>query len=199
VPHTLREELAVDKLGHHHIEVTIMGLFCKEKLSEVEAAGQFVISIVKPIQQEWSKVAVELTRMLELQEPVSTDQSAAFEFALAVIALQIQALPNLLSPAQAGRIREYVMQCISSADLGSYPREAIDAYQSAWNQCLQQGERPFDGIASVLFDKLGCQSSVEVGKAKFKDPLLIMALSEKVITFGGAWWKNAIQRYKLVP
>jgi hypothetical protein len=175
-----------------------MGLFGKEKLSEVEAAGQFVVSIVKPIQQDWSKVAAELTRMLQLKEPVSTNQCAAFEFALAVIALQIQALPNLLSPAQAGRIREHVMHYISSPDLGSYPREAIDAYQGAWNHCLQQGEPPFDGIASVLFDKLGCQSSVELGKAKFKDPLLIDALSEKIITFGGAWWKNAIQRYKLV-
>ena len=117
-----------------------MGLFGKEKLSEVEVAGQFVISIMKPIQQEWPKVAAELTRMLQLKQPISTDQYAAFEFAIAVIALQIQALPNLLPPAQAGRIREHVMQCISSPDLGSYPREAIDAYQSAWNQCLQQGD-----------------------------------------------------------
>jgi hypothetical protein len=34
---------------------------------------------------------------------------------------------------------------------------------------------------------------------KFKDPLLLMALSEKVVTFGGPWWKNVIQEYKLVP
>lgn len=176
-----------------------MGLFGKEKLSEVEAAGQFVISILKPIQQEWPKVAAELTRMLQLKQPISTDHYAALEFAVAVIALQIQALPNLLPPAQASRMREYVLRCVSSPDLASYPRDAIDEYQSAWDQSIQQGEPPFDGIASVLFDKLGCQSSVELGDAKFKDPLLLMALSEKVITFGGAWWKNAIQRYKLVP
>lgn len=174
-----------------------MGLFGKEKLSEVEVAGQFVISIVKPIQQEWPKVAAELTRLLQLNQPISADRYAAFEFTLAVIALQIQALPNLLPPAQADRIREHVMRCISSPDLGSHPREAIHEYQSAWNQCLQQGEPPFHGIASVLFDKLSCQSSVGLGNAKFKDPLLLMALSEKVITFGGGWWKNAIQRYKL--
>ena len=39
---------------------------------------------------------------------------------------------------------------------------------------------------------------MELENARFKDPLLLMALSEKIITFGGAWWKNAIERYKLV-
>jgi hypothetical protein len=176
-----------------------MALFGKDKLSEVEAAGMFVISMVKPIQQEWPKVAADLTHILQLKQPISTDHFAAFEFALAAIAVQIQVLPNILPRAQADRIREHVLQCVSSPELGSYPHEAIDVYQSAWNQSLQEGEPPFSGIASVLFDKLGCQSSVELGNARFKDPLLLMALSEKVITFGGAWWKNAIQRYKLVP
>jgi hypothetical protein len=170
-----------------------MGLFGKEKLSEVEAAGQFVISMVKPIQKEWSGIAAELTQMLQLKQPISTDRYAAFEFALAVIALEIQALPNLLPATQAGRIREHVLGCISSPDLGSYPREAIHEYQNAWNKSTQEG------VASVLFDKLGCQSIVELGQARFKDPLLLIALSERVLTFGGGWWKNAIQRYTLVP
>ena len=176
-----------------------MALFGNKKLSEVEAAGQFVISVVKPIQQEWSGVAAKLTQMLQLKQPISTDRSAAFEFALAVIAVEIQSLPNLLPAAQVGRIREQVLGCISSPDLGSYPRDAIDEYQSAWNRSMQQGEPPLNGIASVLFDKLRCQSFVELGGAKLKDPLLLMALAEKVITFGGGWWKNAIQRYTLVP
>ena len=176
-----------------------MGSFNKEKLSEIEAAGQFVISMVKPIQKEWSGIAAELTQMLQLKQPISTDRYAAFEFALAVIALEIQPLPNLLPATQAGRIREHVLGCISSPDLGSYPREAIDEYQNAWTKSMQEGEPPFASMASVLFDKLGCQSIVELGQARFKDPLLLTALSEKVITFGGGWWKNAIQRYTLVP
>lgn len=175
-----------------------MGLFSKEKLSEVEAAGQFVISMVKPIQKEWSGIAGELTQMLQLKQPISTDRYAAFEFALAVIALEIQALPNVLPATQADRIREYVLGCISSPDLGSYPRDAIDEYQNACDKSTQEGKPPFAGMASVLFDKLGCQSSVEPGQARFKDPLLLIAF-QKVITFGGGWWKNAIQRYTLVP
>lgn len=176
-----------------------MGLFGKKKLSEVEAAGQFVLMVTKGVQQHWPEIASELNGELKAEDSISDDQYAGFEFVLAVIATQIQALPNLLSADQAGRVREYVMQCISSAELGAYPREAIQEYQNAWDQALQQGKPPFHGIASVLFDKLENQSVVELGKTKFQNSLLLMALSEKVVTFGGPWWKATIQQYKLVP
>ena len=46
--------------------------------------------MVKPIQKEWSGIAAELTQMLQLKQPISTDRYAAFEFALAVIALRFK-------------------------------------------------------------------------------------------------------------
>jgi len=133
-----------------------MGLFGKEKLREIEAAGQFVMMVTKGVQQHWPVLANELKGMFQTENSMSDDKYDSFEFVLAVIACQIQALPNLLSADQASRIRENVMQCISSPDLGEYPREAVQEYQNAWDQSLQQSEPPFFGIASVLFDKLGC-------------------------------------------
>jgi hypothetical protein len=186
-------------LGHQGQGRQLDGICQQEKLSDVQAAGQFVVSIVKTIQHEWSNIATEITRMLLLKEPISTGPYAAFEFALAVLAVEVQALPNLLSAEQAVRIREYVFRCISSTDLGSYPRDAISEYQSAWDRCIQQGELPFDGMASILYDKLECQRVVEFAHAKLKDPLPLMALSERMIKLGGGWWKNAVQRYTLVP
>ncbi len=176
-----------------------MGLFGKKRLTEIEAAGQFVLMATKGVQQQWPQIVEGLKGILQAENAISDDRYASLEFALAVIAFQIQALPNLLPSDQAGRIREYVMQCLSSPDLGSYPREAIQEYQNAWNQSLQQGEPPFYSIASVLFGKLKGRSAVELRGARFKDPLLLMALSEKVLTFGGPWWKNVTQKYKLVP
>ncbi len=176
-----------------------MGLFGKKKLSEVKAAGQFVLMVSKGVQQHWPDIASDLNGMLNAEDSISDDHYAGFEFVLAVIASQIQALPNLLSADQASRVRDYIMQCISSPDLEAYPREAIQEYQNAWDQSLQHGELPFYGIASVLFDKLECRSAVELGEARFKDPLLLMALSEKVVTFGGPWWETTIQQYELVP
>jgi len=176
-----------------------MGLFGKKKLSEIEAAGQFVLMVTKGVQQHWPEIASELKGMFQAEDLISDDQYASFEFVLAVIATQLQTLPNLLTADQASRVREYVMQCISSPELKAYPREAIQEYQNAWDQSLQQGEPPFYGIASVLFDKLECRSTVEVRETRFKSPLLLTALSEKVVTFGGPWWKTMTQEYKLVP
>jgi hypothetical protein len=176
-----------------------MGFLGKKKIKEIEAAGQFVMAIMRGVQEYWPSVAQELNQLFQSDEAISEDQHAGFEFSLAVISSQIQALPNLLNKQQADRIREYILQCISSPELGSYPRDAIEDYQTAWDASLKEGEPPFYGISAVLFDKLGCEDSVEIGGNRFKDPLLLMALSEKVVTFGGPWWKNMLQEYEIVP
>ena len=176
-----------------------MGLHGEKKLSEFEAAVMFGLMITKGVKQHWPEIASELKGMLLIEDSFLDDQYASFEFGLAVIANQIQALPNLLPADQASRVREYVMQCISSPELGEYPREAIQEYQNAWDQALEQLEPPFSGIASVLYDKLGYRSAVELGKTRFKDPLFLMALSEKVLYFGGPWWKTVTEEYTLVP
>jgi hypothetical protein len=147
-----------------------MGLFGKKKLSEIEAAGQFVLIVTRGAKQRWPEIANELKDMFQAEDSISDDQYASFEFVLAVIATQIQAIPNLLPSDQARRIREYVMQCISSPDLGAYPRETIQEYQNAWDESLQQSQPPFYAIASLLFDKLDCRSTVELGNPSFKDP-----------------------------
>ena len=176
-----------------------MGLFGKKKLSEIESAGQFVLMVTRNSQQYWPTFAKDLNSISQAENPIPDNQQAAFEFVLAVIAIQIQALPNLFPSDQASRIRECVMRCISSPELGVYPRETIQEYQNAWDQSLKHNVPPFDGIASILFDKLGCRDSVKISSVSFKSPILLMALSEKVVTFGGPWWKTVSQQYKLVP
>lgn len=176
-----------------------MRLFGKKKLSETEAAGQFVLMVMNGVKQQWSTIASELKAIAQTEDSISDDRYAGFEFALAVVAIQVYALPKLLPSEQASRIKEHVVRCISSPDLGAYPREALEEYQRAWDKALHRSEPPFYGIASVLFDKLGCRSSVRLGNARFKDPLLLDALSEKIVTFGGPWWKAVTQEYKLMP
>jgi hypothetical protein len=176
-----------------------VGLFGKQRITEIEAAGQFVLAITKGVYDHWPSMARELNELPESGKPISEDQYAAFEFVLAVIAFQIQALPNLLSKEQADRIRNYILQCISTEELGSYPSDTIPEYQTAWDASIEQGESPFYGIASVLFDKLGCESTLEMGEGRFKNPILIMGLAEKVVHFGGPWWKDAVSKYDIVP
>ena len=176
-----------------------MGLFGKKKITETEIASQFVIALAKEVEKCWPTIVKELRQLLQSDQVISDDEDANFEFTLAVIATQIQALPNLLKQEQASRIRNYILMFFSSRELGSFAKEAIDAYQDAWDTALEQGELPLDGIASVLYDKLECGEIVEFGGEKFKDPILIMALSEQVAKFCIPWWKNVIEKYKIVP
>lgn len=169
------------------------------KITEVEVAGYFTITILRNAQEHWSSISNELNQLFPNNKPISDDQYACFEFALAVIATQMQALPNLLSKEQSSRIRERILEGISSPELGSYPREAIAEYQEAWDMSLDQAEPAYFGIASVLFDKLECEDTTKMGEVVFKSPLLLMALSEKIICFDGAWWKNAIEKNEVVP
>src|SRR3989338_6226824 len=173
--------------------------FKKHKLTEREVAGQFVLVVMKGVRERWPEIAKQLKELFSEESSIFTNQSAPVEFSLAVVASQIQALPNLLPSDQANRIRDYILKCVSSSELEEYPREAIQEYQNAWDRSLKKAEPPFYGIASVLYDKLGCQSITKQGNEKFKSPLLLMALSEKVVTFGGPWWKNAILENEIVP
>jgi len=176
----------------------ILELFDKKKLPEIEAAGHFVITIAKDVQEHWSSIVAELNEIFKSDDSISDDEYTGFEFTLAVISTQIQALNNLLPKDQADRIREYILQCISSPELGSYPRDTIAEYQNAWDESISQGEPPFFGVASVLYDKLECKDKVELENAKFKSPLMLMALSEKTVKFAGSWWRDVTQKFKLV-
>ena len=175
-----------------------MRLFGKKTISEIEAAGTFVVMVADAVRLNQTEIAGELRSMRQAVDTVSDDVFAG-EFLLAVIAAHIQALPNLLPDDQASRLQELVIQSIPFPDLESYPREIIQRYQFAWDEALEREESPLDGISSVLYDQLNFQSHVYIGVEQIKNPLVLIELSEKVVTFVGPWWKNVVKKYKLRP
>lgn len=176
-----------------------MALFGKDKIPESEAAKGFVSHIAIHFQQHWPETANELIKVFPSENSIFDNENTPTEFFLAIIAVQIQALSNLLPNDQAMRIREYIMQGISYPALGKYPRKAIQEYQTAWDHALQKNEDPSIAVAAVLFDKIGCKSTHQSGKASFKSPILLTLLSSAIVSFGGPWWKAVTQKFKLVP
>ncbi len=170
----------------------------RQKLAEGAAAAQFSMSVLEQAKKHWPQISHELTELLRLEEPLASDDWAGYDFALAAMAVGMQALPNLLPTDQAARIREYVLQSISAPELGTYPRDTVQEYQRAWDELLSNNEPPHYGVASVLYDKLKCDSVVDIKPEKLKDPLLLMALAEKVIECDAGWWKRAVECYDLV-
>ena len=177
-----------------------MRLFGKPKLSEAEAAGQVVMSLFRALPGSWPSIADGLRPMLGDDASVLDDDLASYEFALAALAIQLQALPNLLPADQARRIRGHVLECLAIEELGTYPQETIAEYQQAWDDALRANEPPHIGIASVLFDNLGCSGSIAVGESRFKDPLVLMSLGAAVLQYGSTpAWKILLSKFKLVP
>jgi hypothetical protein len=173
----------------------------KGNYSEVKAAGEFVTWVCQNVKQRWPRIADELNATFKefgVEDRISNPKDYELEFLLAIIAIGIQPLPNLLPSDQAIRIRKQIIQCISSPELGSYPNKTIEEYQNAWDQSAQQGNRPWDGISSVLYHKLEFKSTVQMESTKVINPSVILALTEKVFPFCGKWWKNFTQQNSIV-
>jgi hypothetical protein len=174
-----------------------MGLFGKPRKTELQAAAEFVINTCRQAQTQWPSICGELQPFDAQFESFRDDKIAAYEFTLAAISVEMHAISSLLPAEQGKRIRSHILQCLTTDDVGDYPREAIAEYDVAWTTSLSQAEPPFSGVASVLYDKLGLSSSTSIGGVAFKSPFLIMGLGGAVVQCG-AWWKNYIEQHRIV-
>jgi hypothetical protein len=175
-----------------------MGLFGKSKISELDAASQFVLTMLSGVEQGWQAITTEFAPLIGSKAAKLNNPWAQHEFMLAVISSQLQALPNLFPPDQARRMRAHALAMLTTPELGSEPCEMIQAYEQAWKNALHNSEAPFGAMASILYDRLRLVASVEIGGERFKSPLLLMAMGMAVTSFKVGWWKNLQSSYRVV-
>ena len=175
-----------------------MGLFGKKRVSELEAAALFVHETLKTVRDRWAAASGEFRFLLEDQAELLDDPWVQYEFAMAVIAVQSQALPNLLPAPRAVVIHALIRQCLDVPELDGVGVDAFDVYHDAWLDGLESGEMPFAEVASTLFDRLELTQTNEVGGVRFKSPVVIAALGGFVVAIGGAWWKSFLAKHELV-
>ncbi|MBN1515274.1 hypothetical protein JXA32_01770 [Candidatus Sumerlaeota bacterium] len=175
-----------------------MPLFGKPKKTELEAAVEFVQDVCLQAQAQWPAICASFEPLESQFASYRDDKIAAYEFMIAAISVQLQAVSNLLPPDQGSRIRAHVLECLINDDVGDYARMAIAAYDAEWDKSMAQEEVPSNGVACLLYDKIGLSNSVTVDGDAFKNPFLIMTLGMVIVQFGGAWWKNYIERNRIV-
>ncbi len=177
------------------------GLMCpvavKPGKSEIEAAAEFVLSIIQQTQADLPIVCSTLEFFDPIFSSLSADTFAAYEFNLAVISTQLHALPNFFPLEISSRIRSHVLNSIAIDDVGNYPVCTIGEYDSVWELAIEHAELPHAGVASILYDKLGLSASVSIGGQKLKDPMLISSLGCAVLSCGSGWWKKWTEKYQL--
>jgi len=171
-----------------------MAFWGKDKLKESDAAKGFVSYIAEHFQNDWKETANKLKTIFPSGDLIFNDGRTPTEFFFAVVAVQTQALHNLLPTDQANRIREYIIEGISHPELGEYPRQVIQEYQIAWNRSLQRHENPSIAIADVLWGKIAGDSTDSIN-----GPLHLTILSSTIVNFCGFWWKACTNKFKIVP
>lgn len=170
----------------------------KPRKREAEAAAEFVIRICQHVPTQWPNICRELRSFESTFEPLLNDKFAAYEFTLAIIAIQMRSL-GFLPPEQASRIRLRVLECLITEDTGEYPRQIIELYDAAWDQWASQNEIPFFGIAYVLYDKLGLSSISTSDGNTAKDPIVLSLLVDIMVRLGGTgWWKKYTETNEIV-
>ncbi len=182
-----------------------MSLF-KKKLTEQEAAAQFVLYIVKEAQAAWPTIYKNLKDTFKEEFVVEDETMAAFDLALAAIAQDLQAVKNLFPKDQAERIEKWIYQCINTEDWGEYAMEEVKKYGEKFQKDIQNinaGGDPVSAIPARLVQRwLGKNIhnfDVEMNgkKTGIINPVLLMMVTGTLTAFLGTW-KRMKDNFKLI-
>jgi len=167
----------------------------KPKILEAIVAGQFVVRVLQGVEESWPRIVHDWPQLFPPVASVGNDQTASFEVALAVIAVQVVALRNLLPADQAARFRAHIVRSVCSADAGSGPAAAIDEYEAAWDRSMQVPEPPQVGIASLLFAKLHGSGAGSGGEPALERPAGLPEVGAAIVALAGSFWRATVTEY----
>lgn len=166
-----------------------------KKISERTAVASTVPAYFSLIEKHWPALKKKLLEQLgaagEGRLVFHVPSMAPIDLVLALIALDLQALPNIFPSDQAKRIHDHVLTFMETQTKeGTYAREEVELYEEEWKKSLADSTflRPWDAIAVRLLQRwLYGKEVIEVLDQKFVSPLLIMAVSEMLLKLSGAW------------
>jgi hypothetical protein len=174
-----------------------MALFNK-KLTEQEAASQFVLYIMKEAQDAWPTIHKSLKDSFKEKFVVEDEKMATFDLALAAISQDLQAVKNLFPKDQAERIEKWVLKCIDTEDFGEYAVDEVKKYGEKFQKDIQNinaGGDPLSAIPARLLHRwLGKNIQnfdVEMNgkRTGIISPILLMIISSTLAAFLGTWKK----------
>jgi len=174
-----------------------MSLF-KKKLTEQEAAAQFVLYIIKEAQNAYPTIYKSLKDFFKEKFVVEDEKMAAFDLALAAIAQDLQAVKNLFPKDQAERIEKWVLKCIDTEDWGEYAVDEVKKYGEKFQKDVQNintGGDPLSAIPARLLQRWLGENiqnfDVEMNgkKTGIISPILLSMISGTLVAFLGTWKK----------
>ena len=178
----------------------------KKKLTEQEAAAQFVLYIIKEAKSAWPIIHKNLKDYFKEKFIVENEKMAAFDLSLAAIAQDLQVVKNLFPKDQAERIEKWVLKCIDTEDWGEYALDEVKRYSDKFENNIQNisaGGDPLSAIPARLLQRwLGKNIQnfdVEMSgkKTGIINPVLLMMVSSMLVALLGTW-KRLKDNFKIV-
>lgn len=178
----------------------------QKKITEREAVDCFIRTTMDVAKESWPSIrkdVLELSALSHLRDlPFQDEDAAPFDFALAIVAQDLEAANNLYDQPQAGRIAKLVIESFDYKDeehkaLGEYAVQEIAAYRKR----LHTDTDPIYAIAIRLLERwLGkdCHAlEVPIDGKLVIDPLFL-SLFNPIISCCCGFWKTTNDNYLLV-
>ena len=177
----------------------------KKKLPEHDAAGAFVLSVLKAARDGWPAAYETFREVGGNQFVVQNKQMAPFDLALVAIAMDLQAVNNLFPKDQSERIEKWVFKYLSGGDSGEYAVNEVRQYSKAWQEAIENmTNNPASAVAARLLVRwLGDGiKNFDMGdgeKTGYISPLLLGATAIYLTEVALTWsWKSLKDKYKLI-
>ncbi len=172
--------------------------FFKKELTEKEAALYAVKSVFLVIEKRWPSIKQKMKSQFEETFSPQLPSFAPIDLAFAIIALDLQALPNLFPKEQSERIHEFVLsEIMSEKENGSYGYEEVILYEKEFLECVNNPHtdkylytegNPILAIARRLANRwLGADSEKKILGKKILSPILVMIIAELITSLTGTW------------
>lgn len=186
--------------------------FFNKKLTEQEAALQFIGYIMNEASTAWPTIYEELKDTFQDQFVLEQEKMANLDLSLAAIALDLQAIKNLFPNIQAERIEKWVYECLNTGDWGEYAVEEVKKYGKEFQEHtpnMYVGTNPLSAVSARLLHRWLGENihNFEIDMGDFGNgektgivsisPQLQMMVDSLLIGFIGTW-KRIKHNFKLI-
>src|SRR4051812_13160288 len=179
----------------------------RKRLSEQEAAITVLHQTLANISEDWPSVYVSLQNSFGARFVVEDARKARFDFALAAVAQDLGALPNLFEQRQASRIEAWVSKLMNSPEWGEYSAKELKEYRAAFEEAsseVRAGGNPMELMSAIparlihrLLGKAISQFAIGEGELRFIEPILLLSMTTALVSYCGAW-KRMAEEFQLV-
>ena len=159
------------------------------------AVSAFLEATLRDTHAKWPMVREDLRFMLavslaERPSLLEESQTRAY-FTLARIAVEMQALRNLLPDDTGWRVTDTIVRnLVSDPTLGQHALAFITAFDSRWSAALGKGVNPTPMIGLTICEFLDLDETIEIDGEEQLNPVVLSGLSSIPILLGVGWWKK---------